>query len=152
MSKRLLIVAHAPSDNTRALRDAVERGARSETDIEVCVAAPLQAGPDDVLAAQAIILGTTENLGYMSGALKDFFDRSYYPVLEFTQGLPYAVFIRAKLDGTGTRRAIESIATGLRWRAVQPPLILHGEFREEFIGQCEELGAAMAAGLEGGIF
>src|SRR6266446_10923999 len=152
MSKRLLIVAHAPSDNTRTLREAVERGARSETDIDVCVVAPLEAGPDDALAAQAIILGTTENLGYMSGALKDFFDRSYYPVLEFTQGLPYAVFIRAKLDGTGTRRAIESIATGLRWRAVQPPLILHGEFREDFIGQCEELGAAMAAGLEGGIF
>src|SRR5467141_1307514 len=152
MVKRLLIVAHAPSENTLSLREATERGALSETGIEVRVVAPLQAGPDDVLAAQAIILGTTENLGYMSGALKDFFDRSYYPVLEFTQGLPYAVFIRAKLDGTGTRRAIESIATGLRWRAVQPPLILHGEFREEFIGQCEELGAAMAAGLEGGIF
>jgi hypothetical protein len=152
MAKRLLIVAHAPSENTLSLREATERGARSETGIDVRVVAPLQAGPDDVLAAQAVILGTTENLGYMSGALKDFFDRSYYPVLEFTQGLPYAVFIRAKLDGTGTRRAIESIATGLRWRAVQRPLILHGEFREEFIGQCEELGAAIAAGLEGGIF
>ena len=152
MSKRLLIVAHAPSENTLSLRTAVERGARSETGLDIKVVAPLQAGPEDVLAAQAIILGTTENLGYMSGALKDFFDRSYYPVIEFTQGLPYAVFIRAKLDGTGTRRAIESIATGLRWRAVQPPLILHGEFRDDFIGQCEELGAAMAAGLESGIF
>jgi len=80
--KRLLIVAHAPSENTRALRDAVERGARSETGIDVAVVAPLQSGPDDVLAAQAVILGTTENLGYMSGALKDFFDRSYNPLLE----------------------------------------------------------------------
>jgi multimeric flavodoxin WrbA len=153
-TRRLLIVAHAPSPNTRRLREAVLRGARSPdiAGIEVKMLAPLEAGPDDVLAAQAIILGTTENLGYMSGALKDFFDRSYYPVLEFTQGLPYAVFIRAKLDGTGTRRAIEGIATGLRWRAVQRPLILHGEFREEFIGQCEELGAAIAAGLEGGIY
>jgi len=152
--RRLLIVAHAPSENTRRLREAVVRGARSPdiAGVEVTMLPPLEAGPDDVLAAQAIILGTTENLGYMSGALKDFFDRSYYPVIEFTQGLPYACFIRAKLDGTGTRRAIESIATGLRWRAVQPPLILHGEFREEFIAQCEELGAAMAAGLEGGIF
>jgi hypothetical protein len=152
MSKHLLIVAHAPSDNTRTLRDAIERGARSETEIEVRVAAPLQAGPDDVLAAQAIILGTTENLGYMSGALKDFFDRSYYPCLEKTQGLPYALHIRAGSDGTGTRRAVETITTGLRWRAVQEPLICRGTWDEAFAAQCEELGAAMAAGLAAGIF
>jgi len=152
MSKRLLIVAHAPSDNTRALRCAVERGARSETDIAVHVAAPLEAGPDDVLAAQAIILGTTENLGYMSGALKDFFDRSYYPCLEKTQGMPYALYIRAGSDGTGTRRGVETIATGLRWRAVQEPLICRGAWDEAFAAQCEELGAAMAAGLAAGIF
>jgi multimeric flavodoxin WrbA len=152
--RRLLIVAHAPSENTRRLREAVVRGATSPdiAGVEVKMLPPLEAKPDDVLAAQAIILGTTENLGYMSGALKDFFDRCYYPVLELKQGLPYAAFIRAKLDGTGTKRAIESITTGLRWRAVQPPLVLHGEFREEFIGQCEELGSAMAAGLESGIF
>src|SRR5258706_16044603 len=93
MSKRLLIVAHAPSENTLSLRAAVERGARSETGIDVRVVAPLQAGADDVLAAQAVILGTTENLGYMSGALKDFFDRSYNPLLERTQGLPCALYI-----------------------------------------------------------
>ena len=152
MSKRLLIVAHAPSDNTRALRDAVERGARSETDIDVRVAAPLETGPDDVLAAQAIILGTTENLGYMSGALKDFFDRSYYPCLEKTQGMPYALYIRAGNDGTGTRRGVDTITTGLRWRAVQEPLICRGAWDEAFAAQCEELGAAMAAGLAAGIF
>jgi multimeric flavodoxin WrbA len=152
--RHLLIVAHAPSANTRRLREAVVRGATSPeiSGVDVKMLPPLEATPDDVLAAQAIILGTTENLGYMSGALKDFFDRCYYPVLEFKQGLPYAAFIRAKLDGTGTRRAIESITTGLRWRAVQPPLILHGEFSEDFIGQCEVLGTAMAAGLESGIF
>ena len=88
MTKRLLIVAHAPSENTLSLRAAVERGARSETGIEVVVVAPLQAGPDDVLAAQAVILGTTENLGYMSGALKDFFDRSYNPLLERRRACP----------------------------------------------------------------
>ena len=153
-SRHLLIVAHAPSENTRRLREAVIRGANAPGIVGVAVTMlpPLEARPDDVLAADAIILGTTENLGYMSGALKDFFDRCYYPVLELKQGLPYAAYIRAKLDGTGTRRAIESITTGLRWRAVQPPLVLHGEFREEFIGQCEELGSAMAAGLESGIF
>jgi hypothetical protein len=152
MSKRLLIVSHAPSDNTRALRDAVERGARSETDIDVRVVAPLVAGPDDVLAAQAIILGTTENLGYMSGALKDFFDRSYYPCLEKTQAMPYALYIRAGSDGTGTRRGVETITTGLRWRPVQEPLICRGAWDEAFATQCEELGAAMATGLAAGIF
>ena len=147
MAKRLLIVAHAPSENTLSLRAAVERGARSETGIEVRVVAPLQAGPDDVLAAQAVILGTTENLGYMSGALKDFFDRSYNPCLEKTQGLPYALYIRAGSDGTGTRRGVETITTGLRWRAVQEPLICKGAWQPAFVEQCEELGAAMAAGL-----
>jgi hypothetical protein len=152
MTKRLLIVAHAPSDNTRALRDAVVRGARSETGVDVQFAAPLEAGPDDVLAAQAIILGTTENLGYMSGALKDFFDRSYNPLLERTQGLPCALYIRAGTDGTGTRRGVETILTGLRWKAVQEPLLCKGPWQDSFVSQCEELGAAMAAGLAAGIF
>src|SRR5229473_2107833 len=152
MPKRLLIVAHAPSENTLALRAAVERGALSETDIAVRVVAPLKAGPDDVLAAQAVILGTTENLGYMSGALKDFFDRSYNPCLEKTQGLPYVLYIRAGQDGTGTSRAVERITTGLRWRAVQEPLICKGAWQPAFVQQCEELGAAMAAGLAAGIF
>jgi hypothetical protein len=152
MSKRLLIVAHAPSENTLSLRAAVERGALSETGIDVKVVAPLQAGPDDVLAAQAVILGTTENLGYMSGALKDFFDRSYNPLLEKTQGLPCALYIRAGSDGTGTRRGVETILTGLRWRAVQEPLICRGAWQPAFVEQCEELGTAMAAGLAAGIF
>lgn len=154
MPRRLLIVAHSPSGNTARLSDAVLRGARSANSavIEVALRPPLQAGPDDVLAAQAIILGTTENLGYMCGALKDFFDRIYYPCLERTQGLPYALYIRAGQDGTGTRRAIESIATGLRWRAVQEPLLCRGAFSEDFVPRCEELGALMAAGLEAGIF
>ncbi len=152
--KRLLIVAHAPSENTARLRDAVARGARHDdiSGVEVVVLAPLEAGPDDVRAAQAIVLGTTENLGYMSGALKDFFDRTYYPCLEETQGLPYVLYIRAGHDGTGTRRGVETITTGLRWRAVQEPLICRGDFQEAFVDQCEELGMAMAAGLEAGIF
>ena len=152
-NKRLLIVAHAPSTNTLKLREAVERGACHEDvdNVQVKVMAPLDAGPDDVLACDAIILGTTENLGYMSGALKDFFDRSYYVILEKTQGLPFSFYIRAGHDGTGTRRAIESITTGLRWRLVQEPLLCRGDYRDEFIDQCEELGLWMAASLEAGI-
>lgn len=154
MPRRLLVVAHAPSPNTQALRDAVLRGARSpDVDgVEVVAKPPLEAGPEDVLAAQGIILGTPENLGYMSGALKDFFDRVYYPCLERTQGLPYALFVRAGHDGTGTCRAVAGIATGLRWRAVQEPLVCRGPQMAEFEARCEELGLLMAAGLEAGIF
>lgn len=152
--RRLLIVAHAPSPNTCRLRDAVLAGARDPAidGVEVVSMTPFEAGPEAVRAAQAVILGTTENLGYMSGALKDFFDRTYYAVLEETQGLPYALWIRAGHDGTGTRRAVESIATGLRWKAVQEPLVCRGPFQEGFVAQCEELGTLVAAGLEAGIF
>jgi multimeric flavodoxin WrbA len=152
-SKRLLIVAHAPSPNTRVLLEAVLEGARSpEIDgVESIALSPLAAGAADVLAADALILGTPENLGYMSGALKDFFDRIYYPCLERTQGRSYALWIRAGSDGTGTRRAVESIATGLRWRAACPPLICRGAFRASFAEECRELGMLVAAGLEAGI-
>lgn len=152
--KKLVVVAHAPSPNTRRLAEAVLAGARNPDieGVETRLVPPLEAGPGDVLAADALILGTTENLGYMSGALKDFFDRIYYPCLDDAQGTPYALYVRAGRDGTGTQRAVEGITTGLRWRAVQEPLILRGEFREEFAAACEELGMAMAAGLEAGIF
>ena len=152
--KRLLIVAHAPSPNTRRLRDAVLAGARHPdiAGVEVVAQAPSTPGPTTCWRPQAIVLGTTENLGYMSGALKDFFDRIYYPCLEKTQGLPYALYIRAGHDGTGTRRGVETIVTGLRWRAVQEPLLCRGEFREDFVPACEELGTLMAAGLEAGVF
>ncbi|MCL6415490.1 NAD(P)H-dependent oxidoreductase [Aestuariirhabdus sp. Z084] len=152
MTKILLIVAHAPSPNTQILADAVLQGAQSEAPgIQVCHIPPLQATAEDVLQADALILGTTENLGYMSGALKDFFDRIYYPCLEVKQGLPYALYIRAGHDGTGTRRAVDSITTGLRWRPVQEPLICRGDFDPAFVDQCRELGMAMAVGLEAGI-
>ena len=152
--KRLLIVAHVPSANTGALRDAVLAGARSPKidGIQVTLRTPFEADPQDVLDTDAIILGTTENLGYMSGALKDFFDRIYYPCPEEKQGLPMGVYIRAGHDGTGTLRAIDTIATGLKWRAVTEPLVCRGDWNPDFVGQCEELGMTMAAGLEAGIF
>ena len=126
-AKTLLIVSHAPSPNTRRLLDAVVAGAGHEDieDVRVAALSPFDTGPEEVMSADALILGTTENLGYMSGALKDFFDRIYYPCLEETQALPYALYVRAGKDGTGTCRAVESIATGLRWRAVQELSLIH---------------------------
>jgi len=151
--KQLLLIAHAPSINTQKMVAAVIKGASHPdiSNVEIRYIPPLEAQPSDILSAQAIIIGTTENLGYMSGLIKDVFDRCYYACLEKTQGVPFTFFVRAGHDGTGTRRAIESITTGLRWRLVQEPLICRGEFQSEFIQQCEELGLSMAASLEAGI-
>lgn len=152
-SKKLLIIAHAPSENTQKMLEAVIKGA-SNPDVEnvdVRFLTPLETQPGDINSANAIILGTTENLGYMAGLVKDVFDRCYYPCLDKTEGLPFAFYIRAGHDGTGTRRAIESITKGLRWRLVQDPLICRGDFQADFIDQCEELGLAMSASLEAGI-
>ena len=152
--KTLLIVSHMPSPNTQRLLTAVVKGATSpEVDgISVISKPALEAGPEDVLKADAILLGTTENLGYMSGGLKDFFDRTYYGVIEKTDALPYAAFIRAGLDGTGTKRAIASITSGLAWKPVQETVIFHGKWDDNFVERAEELGLYMAAGLESGIF
>jgi len=152
-SKRLLVVSHAPSVNTTRMLEAVISGANNPeiTNVDVRSISPLDTTPEDIKASQAIIIGTTENLGYMAGLTKDVFDRCFYECLESTQGLPFTFYIRAGNDGTGTRRAIESIATGLSWRIVQEPLICKGDFKEDFVTQCENLGLAMAASLEAGI-
>lgn len=149
--KNLLIVAHAPSPNTLALFQALTRGAKSIDNIQVIHQTPFETQPNDIINADAVILLTPENLGYISGALKDFFDRCYYPVLELKQGLPVAIVIRAGHDGTGACNALKPILTGLKWREIQHPVILKGDWKTSFIDQCEELGTAMAAGLEAGI-
>ena len=151
--KKLIIIAHAPSENTSRMLDAVVKGASNDAidNVDVRFIPPLDTQADDILNANAVIIGTTENLGYMAGLIKDVFDRCYYPCLEHTEGLPFTFYVRAGHDGTGTRRAIESISTGLKWRLVQAPLMCKGDFDENFIGQCEELGLTMAASLDAGI-
>ena len=152
-AKTLLIVAHAPSENTEKLAQAAYEGAtHPDIDINVVLKSAQDTHPEDVLAADALLLGTTENLAYMAGLTKDFFDRCYYPVLEKKQGMPFALYIRAGQDGTGTKRAVQTIITGLRWNYVQDALILKGEWQDVFIEQVEELAMTLAAGLEAGIY
>jgi len=152
-TKTLLIISHAPSPNTLRLLEALNTGALEQelTQTQIKCLAPLETNPEDILKADAVILGTTENLGYMSGLMKDVFDRCYYECLEQTQGLPCAAYIRAGHDGTGTLNALKTITTGLKWRWVQEPLILRGEYKPEFEDACQDLGAAMVCALDQGI-
>jgi len=154
MQHTLLIIAHTPSSNTGSLSAALLRGAHEHADatLEVKCISPFEATSDDVLKARGVILGTTENFGYMAGATKDFFDRCYYELLGKTDALPYSVFIRAGLDGTGATNAIGSICKGLNWKQVQAPMVLRGKYKSSFEQECEALGATMAAGLGAGIF
>ena len=102
--------------------------------------------------SSAIIIGTTENLGYMSGIIKDFFDRNYYKCLDKTNGLPHAIYIRAGHDGTSTEINLKKIITGLKWKEIQKPLILKGVWRNDFKKECFNLGATIAAGLDANIY
>jgi flavorubredoxin len=151
--KTLLIITHAPSENTAKLASAASKGAgHPDIDVKVICKRPQDTEPEDVLHADGILLGTTENLSYMAGLTKDFFDRCYYPVLEEKQGLPIAVYIRAGFDGTGTRRALETIFTGLRWQLVQPIMVLKGSWQDDFIDEVETLAMTLAAGVEAGMY
>lgn len=165
----LLIIANTPSPNARRLFDAVIKGAE-ETDYPIVSKRPQEATAKDFLLASGVIIGTTENFGYMSGLIKDMFERIYYPCIEGlvqsesldnvstgkaaknTEGLPWALYVKAGLDGTGATNSVQKIVSGMRWKAVQEPLLLHGQFKDEFIDECEALGAGMAEGLKLGIF
>lgn len=152
--KTLLVVSHSRTGATARMLDAVLRGARDPEvgGVDVVVRDAFAAGPEDVLAAQGIVLGTPERFGYMSGAMKDFLERIYHPCLDHTQGLPCALFVRAGNDGRGAIASMERILTGLRWRQVLPPVLLVGEGDEARLADCVQLGQTFAAGLEAGIF
>ena len=150
--KRLLIVFHTQSGNTGRLADAVVNGARRVDDVDTVMKRAFDAGTADLLACDGLLLGTPENFGYMSGALKDFFDRSYYPCEGRLTGLPYAVFVSAGNDGTGAVREIGRIANGYGWKTVAEPLIVRREITPADLERAGELGEAMAAGLAMGVF
>ena len=107
---------------------------------------------EDILNADGLLIGTTENLASMAGATKDFFDRTYYDLIEKKAGLPTAIWIRAGHDGTGTLMQFNSIIKGLRWKLVQDILICKGNWNEKFIDQCTELSLGLAIGLETNIY
>ena len=136
------------------MTDAVVAGANDDAieGVDVLVQRAFDTTVDDVRACDAIVLGTPENFGYMSGALKDFFERIYYPLLDDTPGLPYALFVKASTDGDGAVRSVERIVAGLRWKLVVPPIVVVGDLKPGDLEQCRELGATLAAGLEAGMY
>ena len=136
------------------MAEAVLRGAsREDVDgVETRMLRSREAGPEDLLWADAVILGTPENFGYMSGAMKDFLDRTYYPCEGKVESLPYAIFISAGNDGSGALNSIQRIARGYPLRPVQEPIVARGDTTDGVLASCEELGMAMAAGLGMGVF
>ncbi|ACM33472.1 flavodoxin family protein [[Acidovorax] ebreus] len=160
----LLIVYHSLTGGTSQMAEAARAGAAAEPAVSVRLLHAAQAGPDDVLAAQGYLFATPENLAAISGQLKDFFDRCYYPVLDRVNGRPYASLVCAGSDGQNAARQIARIATGWRLKAVAEPLIVctHAQTPEAILApkqigaadleRCRALGEALATGLALGVF
>lgn len=150
--KNLLIIYHSQSDKTGQLAQAVYQGAKQETDIDIVLSTAFEAGLENLQWADGVIFGTPENFGYMSGALKDFFDRTFYPAEPFNLNLPYGLFISAGNDGSGAVREIDRIVLGYPMRKVIEPVIAKGELCSNDLEKCQELGLALATGLVMGIY
>ena len=157
--KRLLIVYHSRTGGAQQMAQAAAGGASRESNVSVHLESATAAGPEVLLEVDGYLFVCPENLASMSGAMKEFFDRCYYPVLGRLTGRPYATLICAGSDGTNAARQIERIATGWRLKAIAPPLIVctSAQTPEEILkpkhidptelARCEELGATLAAGL-----
>ncbi|TCO65563.1 flavodoxin family protein [Actinocrispum wychmicini] len=146
---RLLIVHHTPSPGTQAMFESVVSGATDPeiTGVTVVRRAALAATASDVLDADGYVLGTPANIGYMSGALKHFFDQIYYPCLDSTRGRPYGLYVHGNEGTEGAVRAVEAITAGLGWTAAAAPVVVLGTPGKDELASCWELGATLAAGL-----
>ncbi|MFP6561868.1 flavodoxin family protein [Paraburkholderia sp. B3] len=162
--KTLLVVYHTMTGGTRQMAEAAAQAAREQAGVAVKLQRADASGPADVLAADGYLFATPENLAAMSGIMKDFFDRSYYGVLDRVNGRPYAAMICAGSDGQNALRQLDRIATGWRLRSVAPGVIVctHAQTPERILApktigaddlaRCAELGAGLAAGLALGVF
>jgi multimeric flavodoxin WrbA len=162
--RTLLIVHHSMTGGARQMAEAAARGASAEPEVAARLLRAPDAGPADVLGADGYLFATPENLAAVSGLMKDFFDRTYYPALGRVEGRPYASLVCAGSDGRNAARQIERICAGWRLRAVAEPLIVCTRAQTpeailapkaiaaEDLARCEELGATLAAGLAMGVF
>ncbi|MFN4264467.1 MAG: flavodoxin family protein [Aquabacterium sp.] len=164
MSKSLLIVYHSMTGGTKEMAEAVAAGAAQEVGVVVQLRHASEVGTAEVLSADGYVFATPENLAAISGVMKDFFDRTYYDVLDQVNGRPYAAMVCAGSDGHNAARQLERIATGWRLRPIAEPLIVltHAQSKDAIqapkriteadIEACQALGEAMASGLAMGVF
>lgn len=151
--KHLLILYHTQSGNTGQLAEAICRGAALESDtVETRLIKAGEGRLEDLLWCDGVLFGTPENFGYMSGMLKDFFDRTFYPAEPYELNRPYGLFISAGNDGSGAVRECDRILLGYPMKKVLEPLIVKGEITAEHLVQAEELGQTLACGLSMGVF
>ena len=155
----ILVVYHSGSGSTTRLVEEAVEGARSPeiteatgVTVEVRVVLAFDAVVDDVMTADGYLLATPENFGYMSGALKDFFDRTYYPCLEHTRGRPYGLLVKAGGGGTAAIDSVVPLASGLDWRPVVEPLVAAGGLTDDHLMAARELGSTLAGGMAAGLW
>jgi len=149
---KILIVYHSQTGHTEQLAQAVFEGAKAIQDVDVILEKAAEASLEDLLTCDGLAVGTPENFGYMSGMIKDFFDRTYAGAQGKVFRKPFVIFISADNDGTGALRAIERIALGYKFKTVFKPVISRGKITEEILDQCRELGGTLAAGCAMGIY
>lgn len=149
MTRTMLVVVSSRTGSNARLAEALVEGTSSEgiEGVEVRLLAPLDAGPDDVLGADLVVLAGPPRLGMINGLMKDFLERIYYPCLDRTVGKPCALVFKGDTDATGALAQTQKILTGLRWREVQPPLVVIGDLARAHLDAARELGATLAGGL-----
>lgn len=152
MDKVLLIVYHSQTGNTELLSRAVEKGALQDKSVFVKRIPAVAVTAKELADCRGLVICSPEYFGYMAGAVKDMFDRTYEQVLEKMAGKSYSIVICAGNDGTGALLSIERIATGLKMKKVQQPILCKGEVQEETLAKCQELGQTFAAGMAFGIY
>ena len=151
--KNVLLIHHSPSENTINLSKHVENKIdTSIPNVNFKMLNMIEANPSNFKDIDGLIIGTTENFGYMSGLTKDFFDRCYDELKDKTEGLPIIYYVRAGLDGEGCKVALNKILIGLRWRQVLPPLILKGSWQKDYLKQLEKFVLTFTSGIELGIY
>ena len=151
------MVRHSRSGSTDRLVQSFMDGTQLALDedpgaVEVSLLGCFDADVDDVVAAAALVLATPANFGYMSGAMKDFFERIYHPCLDLTVGRPYVLMVKGDTDTSGAIASVEKIVAGLQWKAVLPTLSVVGQITDDDLQAATELGATLTAGLASGIF